>query len=119
MANDEGCPAQRPWSQRGSRQELTGSQGPRLRRGGEGSNETGQGRHTGAVDANKVWRQRKAQLKKIIKSTNRFFFFFLKKGAQRSPDTFFFWSSQHGCKVHMDLVDLYLPECFTFHSDTE
>lgn len=75
MANDEGCPAQRPWSQRGSRQELTGSQGPRLRRGGEGSNETGQGRHTGAVDANKVWRQRKAQLKKIIKSTNRFFFF--------------------------------------------
>lgn len=64
-----GCPAQRPWSQRGSRsrQELTVSQGPRLRRGGEGNNETGQGRHTGAVDVNKVWKQGKAQLIKNYK----------------------------------------------------
>lgn len=28
-------------------------------------------------------------------------------------------SAEHGGRVHMDLVDLYLPECFTYHSDTE
>lgn len=34
------------------------------------------------------------------------------QGTQTSPDS----SSKH---VGMDLVDLYLPECFSFHSDTE
>lgn len=46
-----------------------------------------------------------------------------KEGAgqeQTSQDTTtFFSSSEHGGRVHMDLVDLYLPECFTYHSDTE
>ena len=30
-----------------------------------------------------------------------------------------FSSTGYGGRVHMDLVDLYLPECFSFHSDTE
>lgn len=29
------------------------------------------------------------------------------------------FSSEYGGKEHMDLVELYLPECFTYHSDTE
>lgn len=40
------------------------------------------------------------------------------KGAD-VPGQNIFSSPEHGDRVHMDLVDLYLPECFTYHSDTE
>lgn len=38
------------------------------------------------------------------------------KGDQRKHFLLF---SGYGDRVQMDLVDLYLPECFSYHSDTE
>lgn len=68
-----GCLARRPLSQRGScshhRQQLRGSQGPRLRRGSQGANEPGPKHRTGAVGGDKVWKQRKGQLIRVIRAT--------------------------------------------------
>lgn len=107
-----GCPARRPLQQRGNRshnrQELKGSQG-RRQWDGAGANRGSRWRQIaqkGSIDTN---------FPKFIEKV----FCFLTKERPKVCGHFFFSPSQHGCEVHMDLVDLYLPECFTFHSDTE
>jgi len=74
--------------------------------------------HRRTVDGDKVWRQRKETVTNTAARGEK-----KEKESRRETEerhTFlFFSSSEHGGRVHMDLVELYLPECFTYHSDTE
>lgn len=80
------------------------------------------------VDGHKVWRQDKERVtnsavtEKVYKSCRGEGKIRKREGRQRSSGPLkrtLFSSLEHGGRVHMDLVDLYLPECFTYHSDTE